>query len=334
MRSSLILQVPRETVLPLRKSLFKITGGDGKEAVLLCILAEWIDHEYLEQKVRSRRNEDRTYDGRAPLEENRELWVRRTPEELAQDSMGLLSSGDVMQKARSLQDKGLVVIDRPFRDEGDDREFIRLDLLAINDALREIISGGVRKAETRHRRVSDQIASARRGEYKNRYAHDSWQYVWSSRWWDRMEELERIKEPWRSRKEEVLQDWSDAFDKCIRTRGFEKKDVALVLKWLFQWNDFWIPQGNIQAPTKFNKRLSNGEWCIVHMVKKARIAREDRLSLLPEEDETVTTWQMENKIVPQFGEGVRDYFQSAGYGTGRNSDEKVYKLTVPRDKIV
>lgn len=247
--------------------------------------------------------------------------------------MGILRDAEDVKKAAHLLKKmGYVHAGKPFLDEGDERTFLRLDLSKVNANLRRIVNDRSATQDVQHEKNARSETEKREG--KDRYGSSSWQYKWAKRWWQRMEKIGRINDSWRNKKEDLLQEWADAFDYCIRNRDVTRKDLALVLRWLFQWDDFWIQQGAIKAPTKFKTRLSNEEWCIVHMLEKAKIERENRISLLPKEDETITEWELENKIIDAFGEEVRSYFESTGFGTGRNSDEKVYSLTVDRDSLI
>jgi hypothetical protein len=334
MHRSLILRLPRERTLEVREGLLLASGGSVREAFLLSILEWFTNREHAEQATREERNKDRKIDGKKPVSENKELWVRRTPDELAGASFGIFSDAErLMQAARSLEDKGLVVIDEPFRDEGSDQTFLRLHLENLNDRLRQEIEKRS-SWDAEHERMAASIADARRGDARDRYGSESWQYRYAERWWQRMEDLGRIRTDWRERKEKILQKWADAFDYCIRAKDYDRGDIDLVLTWLFQWDDFWIENNAILAPTKFKTTLSNDSNCIVHMVQNARTKRQELLSELPEDGETISEWALENKIVETFGEDVREYFQSAGYGTGQNSDQKVYTLTAERETLI
>lgn len=330
MQEPFLVRSPRERSLVVRENLISLTG-DFKEAVLLSLLAEWMHHEWREQKILKRTNAEREDDGRAPLHTNPELWVRRTSEEIMSDAIGLFEGEEeVYRTAERLAEKGLVRIGRPFKRRGDRRRYLRANLQAVNRELRK----GVSRSATWDKRF-ERSAERSAEERANRdgYVKGDWQYDWAAWWWTQMDRLGngRITKTQRQDKEDTLQGWAEAFAYCIRVRGYTKKELSQVMRWLFQWDDWWIDEAAIRSPGKFRNRNRDGEWVIDQLYSKSEVVKNNLMDDLPAPDEEpIAEWQVERleEKLPR----VRKYLKSAGYGTGRDSDQKVYRLKDGVDK--
>jgi hypothetical protein len=59
-------------------------------------------------------------------------------------------------------------------------------------------------------------------------------------------------------RDKTIQDWAGTFDKLHRLDGVAWEDISLILTWLLELNDFWIPTGNFQSAHKLRQKDKSG----------------------------------------------------------------------------
>lgn len=89
------------------------------------------------------------------------------------------------------------------------------------------------------------------------YPHDSWQYKYSDNLWRAGHQKDFLTVPQWLKKELVLQQWADDFDKVIRTGKGTMEHLQLVMRWMFGFDDFWLGNG-FQSPAKFHQSDKKG----------------------------------------------------------------------------
>jgi hypothetical protein len=328
MNESLVDTPSGDHVLPLRQSYLELCDGDYPPAILLSILEYWTNHEHRENELRERINEDLAKKGQIDdqYDLNEELWVRRTRSEIVQDSLGFLSKQQVTEAAQVLEEMGLIETGHPFRHEGDNTKHYRLRVDRLNSHMRSVSLTQQDQDRERERMIQagDEPESPTKG---HKWDEDDWQRKYALRWWERMDDLGngRIHSDWRVNKEKRIQKWADAFDWVVRVRDISRDTLDEILEWLFEKDDFWVPQGAIISPQKFKQKNDQGQFRIQEFLMKANISQEEEKKSegeeLPKPGEEVRGWTRKKLISTT--SAAEDDFVSVRYGPDGN--EKIYR---------
>lgn len=85
------------------------------------------------------------------------------------------------------------------------------------------------------------------------FEKDDWQFKYASNFWQIGHRNNFLTVPQWMKKTLVIQKWADEFDKIIRTKKGTRDQVSIVMRWLFEVDDFWFKTGNLASPAKFHQ---------------------------------------------------------------------------------
>lgn len=93
------------------------------------------------------------------------------------------------------------------------------------------------------------------------YAPDSLEYLGALYLWDTLDAAgsAHVQAVARDGKRETeLQRWADVFERIVRLDNATWEEVAEVLAWLRNVDDFWVPKGNLQTAAKLRDKSREG----------------------------------------------------------------------------
>lgn len=89
----------------------------------------------------------------------------------------------------------------------------------------------------------------------NTYDGDSWQYRYATNFWILGHRFGFLTVPQWLKREFVLQQWADEFDKVVRTSKGTKEQIITIMRWLVEVDkDNWWLNNGFQSPNKFHKQ--------------------------------------------------------------------------------
>lgn len=107
--------------------------------------------------------------------------------------------------------------------------------------------------------IKDQTTDEDLDTLRTTYDGNHWAYRYAVNFWWVSHYENNLTVPQWMKREFVIQQWADQFDKIIRTNKGNQEQLRLVMMWLTQKDEWWIPNGNITSPAKFHMKNKQGE---------------------------------------------------------------------------